>query len=391
MPQFFCRCHPWDLETEGLVDAVGCLSGEIGVDGVTLDAVAAEVRELRPRRVGFGTATVALEAAVQFQPDGSGYVGTRLRPVVAGWVKGRNPFQKIVEEVKHAGLVPRARLSVCRNATQAARHASTACVNVLGVVDSEWLCPSNPDVREYVVALTSDLAANYPLDALVLANLGFSDGSSLRPYLAQGVCPSEAQRVLWNWCFCSSCRQRAADAGVDVEHAVSVVRGHLEKMLHLESGSVLSIVEALERDQALAAYHLLRAESVRSLWRLVRSRVSPRLVHELRVTALDDGEAAWSEEVADAIILAGSAAGLKERDGYFEDLFHRVGRARPVEIVQPMCPPEVTDGPSLVAGIHTLAQSGFTVVEFQGYGSAPQNCLDWTRQAIRYARREATT
>jgi hypothetical protein len=72
-------------------------------------------------------------------------------------------------------------------------------------------CPNNPDVREYVLALYSDLAGNYDLDYIQTCQFLF-DGMG---------------------CYCPHCVEQAKKAGIDAEASLAALRKdeHAEPIL----------------------------------------------------------------------------------------------------------------------------------------------------------------
>jgi hypothetical protein len=62
------------------------------------------------------------------------------------------------------------------------------------------LCPNNLDVQQYVLALFSDLTANYDVDYLQTCTLPFMPGGADK-----------------GGCFCSACMKAAAEHGLDLE------------------------------------------------------------------------------------------------------------------------------------------------------------------------------
>ena len=64
------------------------------------------------------------------------------------------------------------------------------------------LCPNHPDVRNYAVALYSELVASYGLDYVMSAIVSFDEGG-----------PEHGG------CFCASCVRAAAEAGFDLQRA----------------------------------------------------------------------------------------------------------------------------------------------------------------------------
>ncbi len=391
MTQYYFACYPWDIEEEGLEETMARMAGEIGVDAVSVAVVHHDVHELRPRG-GEGKKVVVRAAAVHFQPTTALYAETPIKPNVASGLKSGDPLVRIVRAAEHERLGIRLDLSACWNPVIAQRYPMAACENIFGEKNGRWLCPSNPAVRAYITALAEDLAARCPSATVELSNADFGDGAGLGRFLDQGVQPTEVERVLWSWCFCPSCRQRAVDAGVDARSAGRAVRHRLESMLEMRLGREEPDFDALlANDRDLAAYQSMRIESVCSLARMVRSRVRGRLVVEVSAPVSSSG--------ANIQCLRGCCDGLAFQAGSArqDPLAERVnapgglrdaGGPEKVDLLHACCPPSVVDGDSLVRAVHEAAAGGFAGVGFLNFGLAPNACLEWVRRAIRYARRE---
>jgi hypothetical protein len=330
-----------------------------------------------------------MEAGAHFIPARKHYVDLRIRPTSAPWMKSRNPLEKIVCQAKRVGLKTRASLSCCRSDVLAAKYPDAVCVNVFGTPSVEQLCPANPDVRGYAAALIEDLSTNYPFETLELSHADFGDGRDLRRYLTRGVTLSDMDRALWSWCFCAACRQRAADAGVDVETASAKARDHLERMFRLDPPIHTTLESLLAAEPSLAAYQRIRIDTVSSLAKSVRSRTKLRLVLEAGAPRPASG-ADWESlrECMDGfleVLPGGDGPGPS-----FEDLVRTAGGPGRVDVLVPCCPPEIRDGPSLVAVVHRATQAGHASIGFDNYGLSAEACLDWARQAIRFAKRQNT-
>jgi hypothetical protein len=389
MPDFVFWAYPWDLEEEGIDMALARMAGQIGVDAVSVIVAAGRVCEARPRSV-FATRTTDMEAGLHFAPSRTSYLNTRIRPTPAAWMKSRNPLEKIARQAEKQGLKLRARVTICRSATLVEKHPEAACVNVLGAPSREWLCPSNPDVREYGIALLEDLTANYPLAAVEVADADFGGGDPFQQYLAEGVVPGEVERRLWSWCFCSSCRQRAGEAGIDVESVAAVLRDRLERMLRLEVVGQTSFASLLAEDDRLAAYQTMRAEAVRSFAKSIRGRSKTRLVLDWSSRSEVIGASLeFLREHTDRVLLAFPAEDTPRSQALFGDLVDQAGGAARVEVSVPCCPPRAHDGPSVVAAVHRATEAGHAAIGFFNYGLAAEPVLDWVRQAVRFAKREA--
>ena len=391
MTQFCFCCYPWDLEAEGIETAVARLAGEIGVDAVSVAAVHADVAELRPRGPEAGK-TVVREAAVNFQPAAPLYAGTRIKPNVPSGPKTRNLLDKIARAAQKQRLALRVGLSACRNPVIAERYPIAVCENVFGEKDRRRLCPSNPDVRAYVSALAEDLTTNYPATTLDLSDPDFGDGAGLGRFLSDAVQPSETERVLWSWCFCPSCRQRAEDLGADVEAASRTVRQQLTNMLEIRPrGNPPDFDSLLANDRDLAAYQNMRIQSVCSLVRMICSRVDARVIMEISATDSVSGSRVRDlRECCGGLAFRACprGAGVLAEDHELVERAREAGGPENIELLYPCSPPAVMDGDVLVRSVHQAAAAKFAGLAFVNYGLAAEACLEWVRRAVRYARRE---
>lgn len=387
MKQAFFRCDPWDLEDEGIEPAIARMAGELGIDAVSVEAATHRVRAFRARPFD-GARTIRRRATTHFQPSAAAYVNTRLRPTAAAWMKSRNPLAHIARAAERHSVKLRARLVCCHNEVLAERHAIAGCVDVFGDPIEAWLCPSNPEVREFVAAMAEDLTTNYPLTAIELASTDFGWAGHVVRHRQIGWPLEGVAGALLGWCFCSACRQRAADAGVDVEAVRRTVLETVERAARLDTPAAVTFESLAAEHPALAAYHRMRVETVTSLVGLVRARVKTRLVVEPPTGLQQAG--------ADPAVLASNCDALllpfdhdRAEHGADEDAAGEWRSAERIELDMPCYPPHVPDGPALVERVHRASQAGHAAIGFGNYGIAPEPCLNWVRQAIRYARRES--
>lgn len=397
MPQFFFRCYVWDLEEEGIEAALDHVAG-LGVDALSVAVTSRRIREPRPRSASQDRVCV-MEGGAHFVPTRKHYPDLRIRPTSSSWMKARNPLEKIARQAERVGVRLRASVSCCRSEVLAAKHSDAACVNVFGTLSVEHLCPANPDVREYAAAVIEDLSTNYPFETLEVSHADFGDGEDFQQYLTRGVTPSEGDRALWSWCFCAACRQRATDAGVDVEAASAKVREHLERMFLLEPPTHPEFESLIAAEASLAAYQRVRIDAVTSLVKSIRSRTKRRLILDSgsppRISGAEMGQLndhtngfwlALPGRDGPAIVTGRDRAANPRLS--FDETVQAAGGAGRVDLLISCCPPETGDGPSLVAAVHRAAQAGYASIGFDNYGLAAAPCLDWVRQAIRFAKRQ---
>jgi len=344
-------------------------------------------------------------AGVYFDPDDGCYEGTRLRPVVVARYRRRNPLRRIADVCQRRGLEVRAWTVCCHNSVLAERHPDMAIKDAFGTPDPTWLCPINPDVREYICGLVADLSRNYPLAAIELESPTFPPTTHRHTHRKVGAVLGEAGEFLSRLCFCESCRQRAVEDGVDAAMAGRSVRVWLEQLLEhgawpmRRSGRAAAeevasegptIEDLLGEDEALRTYvewrqrrvveTIRRAASVSRVPLLVyamgediQAGVSWARVGKATAGLLVQCFGADAERVEDAVARFAGAAGGVDR----------------LAIGLWAGPPVIRDSACLVRLASRAAELGVRCFHYYLYGILPEPSLTWVRQAIRAARRIA--
>lgn len=103
------------------------------------------------------------------------------------------------------------------------------------------LCPNNSDVKQYVLALFSDLTANYDVDYLQTCTLPFMPGGADT-----------------GGCFCDSCMKVAGDRGVDLARIKAVL---LENPM---AQAELSEWQAF-REESMARYYKIMHDGIHAI------------------------------------------------------------------------------------------------------------------------------
>lgn len=392
MKEAIFLCYPWDLEDEGLDVALGRLAGEIGVNAVSVVVVSPRVSELRPRMTD-AARILTMDAGAHFQPSARVYDDCRIRPHTVASLKSRNQFDKIAKAAASHSLGVRAVVVACRNENLISRYPMAACVNLVGYSSPSRLCPANPEVRAYLAALTADLSENYAIDAIEFSDAHFGEPFTTSMNIDQGVTLDAISDVLLSWCFCAACRQRAADAGIDMESVRAEAFQYIEAAFQLEKNRSLgSFQEFLDQASACAAYDRMRCEAVTSLMKTIRQRSDCPLHFHAPNNVYSSGAVIESlREFCNGLVIppsenAGETTTPQSR--YDERTAQWSDRAS-ITIGMHCHPPHTPDGPTLVSAVRFICQQGYESIIFSNYGMAPEPCLDWVRQAIRYARRES--
>lgn len=191
----FLWMHPWDLEgwePEEFLDEVS----KAGVTELRLALAYHGGRLLLPRNRRH-LVYEQHESAIYFEPDRSRY-GT-LQPAVGPHTEAVSAFLQAAERRR---FPVRAWLVLCHNDWLGRHHPAVCIRNYRHEAYSYALCPAQPDVQEYIVALVAE-AAGLPgvtgLDLEALSFMGY-EHNSLHDKRAIAVDPR------LNICHCSVCR-----------------------------------------------------------------------------------------------------------------------------------------------------------------------------------------
>ena len=209
-------CLPSDILDEGPSCVIKNVIERAGVSGVTVAAAyhaSSDVYPHNPLRV-----VATTDPGVFYRSDGAGYVDDGLQPTASITAAGRD----VLEEACSAG----GRFGVKVSAWVVFLHrddlklgSSAFQVNCFGDRLVGSICPANPRVRRYVLAMTKELCS-YPISTLRAESLhyhGVLHGSHHERCLER---LGEVTMLLLGLCFCMSCRSRAAREGLDVSRLV---------------------------------------------------------------------------------------------------------------------------------------------------------------------------
>jgi hypothetical protein len=205
--------YAWDLHDEGVERILDNLQEMAAVNSVYLIGVMHPER--RPLGGGFfshnpvRTTWTAEDARCYWHPDLKRYGRIKPRLSDHDWLNRTDWVRTLVDAARRRGLrvgVENSHALVDKERAEG-EFADCAGRNIHGEITHvrTWLrplCPNHPDVREYAVALYSDLVANYGVDYVMSAIVSFDEGGP-----AQGGC------------FCASCRRAAREVGFDLPKA----------------------------------------------------------------------------------------------------------------------------------------------------------------------------
>jgi hypothetical protein len=383
MARMIYAAYPRELEAAGANEFLGRLKGEIGIDAVNLAAAHPPLRVWTPRAATHHH-TICSSGGAQFIPDAARYTGGRLRPHAGAWLKGRDAFGRIVESARDQGLGVEIRATCLNDPGLVERYPHGACVSVFGDAHDARLCPSNPEVRQYLLGLVGDLARFGP-ESVELDDVGFGSGFGPQWYSTDWLDRQSPEAALLRWCFCASCLQRAKDSGVNGGAVRESVMSRLSLAADSEADSTQTPGDLLGADGTLAGFETVRRATVASLIReLAGGCAAPLWLTAVGMDPSSTLEETINEAVAGIVVPFSS--------GHVAAAYEAIARAVPPDRIRASLrirPPAVRSGSALVAEVHKIAGEGFAAVQFEEDGGSPAHCLGWLRQAIRYARRES--
>jgi hypothetical protein len=217
--------HAWDITDEGVNNCFDTLEDTCGLNQISVGAVyhsGTFVLPRNPKRL------VRWEdGSAFFYPQHPRWRESRLQPVLSECVDTPGYMEGIVAKAKRRDWDVLFFTVFHFSHSMAKAYPEACCVDALGERNRGDLCPANPDVRAYDLAIVEDLMANYGGDGIRHESLDFAGwgGHFVRDKVDQR--PSPRDCFLLGLCFCGHCMSRARQAGVDPVPVRRAVRQQL--------------------------------------------------------------------------------------------------------------------------------------------------------------------
>ena len=391
-----------DLADEGPAVVLDNIQHRAGVDELTLAVAYHDARDIFPHNP-VSKVRYLEGGSVFFRPDGGRYDGLRLRPRVSGLAGRGDPLGELCEAAGARGVVVNAWIVFLHNDRLGFEQPECATRNAFGDRYLTDLCPANPDVRAFAVALASDVA-RYGVSNIFAESLhfhGLGHGYHHERYFED---LGAVGTFLLGLCFCEHCLRTAGDAGIDADMVHHSVREELERRFEQEADGETGEVtrEQLEEvgGAGLLEYLGSRTLAVTSLAEDVASAGTNVVFMDLSgaqkgfSTGEPEGDPAptigWQMGI-DVCRLAGACDGI-EALGYAADpgrvstdlAAYRALIGDPAKIgllLRPM-PPDNRDADNLAAKVALARELGLPRTDFYHYGFCRLSALDRVRQAL---------
>ncbi len=227
--------HPWDITDEGIDTCYDFLGEVCGLNELFVAAAyhaGTFILPHNPKRMVRWD-----DGGIYFRPQHPRWSATRIRPAVGEGVDTHGYMDRIVDRARARDWGVLFFVVFNYSVPLPQQYPELCCVDAMGERHRTYLCPANPDVRAYNLAIVADLLGTYGGDGIRHESLGF--GSWKHVFLCDKVEVQPAPRdgFLLSLCFCGHCRQRACPAGFDPEPLRLAVRAHLYDSLPANPGS----------------------------------------------------------------------------------------------------------------------------------------------------------
>lgn len=366
----------WDLVDGGIDPSLDAIKA-VGATSLTVVVTSPPVLEMRAA-AGVTPRIFRGDGGCFYQPDDSFYADTRIKPITASWLKGRNPLESVAESCTRLSLSMNLRISALRVGRVGARHPEAACKTAHGDALPESLCPANPDVRALLRGTVQDLSQRYFPHAIEVADLfgcaGPAAGSTPQMAFAGGVGFFD----LMGLCFCESSRQQAADRSVDAAAAARWVQVKLDRALASGESVATRLNELVADSAVVSAYARLGAESAASLFESLGKGCG------CEVDLVVGEDAGFGQPAARQVVAACPLATDEPFVSYARRTRDRYGAEAQVAL-EFRAADVVTQPQKLVSTVKQAAEEGFSGISFSHFGVIPPRCLDTIRQAVRFA------
>ena len=372
--------YPWDLWQEGTVEVAARLRGA-GINAVSLSTAYHAGKFLRPHaprdHVWFPD-----DGTVYFHPDPALY--GRLRPQAARMVQEFDALREL--NAKAPDLRVTGWTVALHNSRLGALHPDLTSQTVLGDPLVNALCPSNPEVREFLVALCQDTAAQPGVAEIAIETPGFQTyrhGHHHEFELVELTLPAE---TLLETCFCPACRSLARAQGIDADRLATAAGVRMEAFLADPGAPLLDLLT----DPDWTEYQACRTQTVTSLVAEVRAALPQTTELSVIPTVQSPNSLCYREgsdlsalaRVADRLEVPAYQRGAAAIAADMAEVRQAAGAVAQVGFILRPTWPHVNGPAELAACLAAARQNGSDRLAFYNYGHMRLQSLDWIAEAL---------
>lgn len=379
--EFAVWAYPWDLIDEG-VESVTTRLAKMGITELNLATNYHSVQTFNPHNSE--RKTFFARASAYFQPsDDYGELHPVINPVM-----GENDWlDEIADGLEGTPLSLNSWTIGSHNSRLGMKNRDMTLQTPFGDPLVFGLCPSHPDVREYLLNIVTDLNSRGYFDAIELETFDYFHGSGWgwhhQKFHAELGSLGE---FLWGLCFCDHCRENANNLGVDVAAANDACRNAILDITEGELESDTDINKWLDSHPSVRTYVEARKESLDSLYEKLRRQVTADLGNYVGMAGVENS---WIHgldleahgEYFDYYTLMAYEPSAEETVEAYKIATNLSPNTR-VDVGLLPAHPTVNDGKTVIDQVEKLVDAGADRIAFYNYGLLPERNLEWIADAI---------
>ncbi|HTY35548.1 MAG TPA: hypothetical protein VMH23_00455 [Bacteroidota bacterium] len=375
--------YPWDLVDEGYEPVLKRIS-ELGITGISLATAYHTGKFLEPhdpkRKVVF-----LEDGTVYFNPDRKRY--GRIQPRINSMVKEGEGLEKTRRIAGTMGLSTNSWIVCCHNTALGMEYPDVACIDAFGDPIYHNLCPSNPDVRQYLCSLIGDVAS-HDVERIELEALQFQGYTHGYHHEREGIDLNIVARFLLGLCFCPSCMKRAHDSKLDLAPVRNETRKILESYFAEPSktAQVYPDLESLSPD-VYGPFLEWRKRVVYDLLGEIREAAGKTSVRQLvsidpLAQKLVSADPVSSAKLLGGVLLLGY---VRDGDALKKSLseIERVIDPKSIIVGLQVGLPESGGKKEFQDKMNAAKSLGISQFNFYNYGFIPYQNLEWIRDVVK--------
>jgi len=383
-PQLTLWTYLWDVVDDGIPEVLDEIAG-LGLNAISLATHYHSVEHLRPHTQG--ALYYRDESALYFDP------GPRLRaarfqhrvsPLVA---RRDNPLVRVANACRERQLNLLSWTLACHSSHLGRKYPQATQMNCAGDRYPEALCPANPQVREFLLALVGDLSHEYGVELVELESCHYAPSRHYHVHEKLPMPLGPVEHFLLGLCFCPACVKRGEDALVDMRELRLATSARLRQ--HLAKGQrdptpVPEVVAALPGGAAfVAARRAVITELMRDLRLASAAPISPIAWASVESSGLDMAEVA---AVTDSLTICAYTKDPEAARADIRAAAAATGDPGKLRVGYHCFPPVAPDAATLMRVLAASKEEGVRAYSFYNYGIAPRPCLEWLRPVTAHLR-----
>ncbi|MBR9650332.1 hypothetical protein [Thalassovita aquimarina] len=372
--------YPWDLRDEGAQIVADRLRAA-GIDSITLATSYHSGKFLRPHSPK-GKVYFPEAGTVYFPPNAARY--GRLASQRAQLAES---YDALHELACHAPDLKVTAWTVgLHNSRLGKANPELTAQTVYGDPLINSLCPAQPEVQHYLIALCADTAAQEGVREIALETPGWQAFRHGHHHEFELIELHNAVQTMLGTCFCPACRKGVGEHGLDMGRLAQDTVTQLDRFF--ATGAVPGTDPATDPDwQAL---HEWRAGVVADLVAEIRATLPNAVKLAVIPTTQTPNSLCWIEgsdlsrlaAAADRLELPAYQCGVEAIENDAAEARNAAGAEADLGFILRPTFPHLTDAADVARAVQALRRLNPASVSFYNYGHFRLQSLDWIAAAL---------